>query len=400
MGSERKKVLMLTQYIHMGGLERMIFNLSTALKAQGDWEPQVFVFDRIPDAGPENNLGPALTEAGIPVTSFFKEQGFSIPTALNIHRKLSAENISVIHTHDMGALIYGVCAKLLGFGRVRLIHTQHSFVHLTRKWIYKYYERFFVRFADEITVVSADTQQSYVDLGIARRKVHIVPNGVRFPEQPPAGGAGRRRNRMDLQGKLDASAQAALEPFLGCRWILYMARLHRSKGQDHALELWKCLSPAARGKSALLFVGPESESGRLNQLRSGIESGPDSARILYLGTTHCPELWLSCSDLALSCSEFEGMPLGPIEAAGAGLPLVLSEIPGHAVVKEWSSQYPLDEPAQGARMVEKLLEELDAAPDDYFQRAWENARPVRSLYTLAQMSRAYSRLYLPEEHPS
>ena len=397
---QAQKVLMLTQYLHMGGLELMIFNLSTALKAQGEWEPQVFVFDQLPDAGPENNLGPVFANAGIPVTSFLKPPGFSIRAVLNIHRKLSAENISVLHTHDLGALIYGVCAKFLGFGRVRLIHTQHSFVHLSRRWVYKYYERLFVQFADQITVVSADTQQSYVDLGVPQRKIHIVPNGVRFPEQGAVSTSIRKKNKKDLQSKLDPLTQTALEPFLECQWILYMARLHRTKGQDHALKLWEQLSPRARSKSVLLFVGPESEAGRLKQLQSVIKSAPESSRILYMGITHCPELWLGCSDLALSCSEFEGMPLGPIEAAGAGIPVVLSEIPGHEVVKAWSSQYPLSDPAKGAHIVERILEEIEADPDDYFKRAWEKAREVRSRYTLAQMSRDYSSLYLPEVRAS
>src|SRR5665213_849519 len=102
---QTKKVLMLTQYIHMGGLERMIFNLSTSLKAQGEWEPQVFVFDQIPGADAENDLGPAFASAGIPVSSFLKPPGFSMRTVFNICRKLSNENISVIHTHDLGPLI-------------------------------------------------------------------------------------------------------------------------------------------------------------------------------------------------------------------------------------------------------------------------------------------------------
>lgn len=378
----------------------MIFNLSTTLKTDGEWEPQVFVFDQIPDAGPENDLRPMFASAGIPVTSFLKPPGFSLRAVLNIHRILSAENIPVLHTHNLAPLIYGVCAKLLGFGRVRLIHTQHSFGHLSRRWIYKYYERFFVRFADEITVVSADTQRSYVDLGIPQRKIHIVPNGVRFPEQVAINASDRQRIRKSLHDRLDASAKMDLEPFLDCRWLLYMARIHKTKGQDHALELWKRLSPLARSKTVLLFVGPESEAGRLKQLQSDIKSAPDSSRILYMGTTHCPELWLGCSDLALSCSEFEGMPLGPIEAAGAGLPLVLSDIPGHEVLKSWSSQYPLDDPAKGARMVEKIMEEIEAGADDYFKRSWEKTREVRSRYTLAHMSSAYSRLYLPDVHAS
>ena len=377
-----KKVLMLTQYLHLGGLERMVFSLSSELKARGEWEPQAFVYDRISGASTENDLRPAFAAAGIPVTTFVKSRGFSPRLVLAIRRKLSTENITVIHTHDLGPLIYGACAKLSSFGRVRLVHTQHSFVNLSDRWIDRHYHRFFARFADEIAVVSDDTRSTYVGLGVSPKKIHVIANGVRFPEQAAVD---KKRHRKDL---LDA-----LEPFVESRWILYMARLHRTKGQDHALKLWGRLSPGARGKSVLLFVGPESDAGALERLRSGIASAPDSSRILYMGATHSPERWLAAADLALSCSEFEGMPLGPIEAAGAGLPLVLSQIPGHEVVRPWSSQYPLADPAQGALLVEEILNELEAGPEEYLRRTWEKASAVRERYTLARMGADYSRLY-------
>ena len=387
---------MLTQYLHMGGLERMIFNLSISLKDRGEWEPQVFVFDRLPDAGPENDLAPSFVSAGIPVTSFVKAPGFSAKAVLAIRRKLSEDAIPVVHTHDLGALIYGVCAKLLSFGRVRLVHTQHSFVHLANHRRYKYYELFFTRFADEIAVVSPDTQRAYMDLGVPQRRLRVVPNGMRFPERGAAGPGDKKRNRKDLVGRLELAARAALEPFLECHWLLYMARVHRTKGQDHALELWEKLSPAARGKTVLLFVGPESEPGRVKRLCADMEKASDPSRILYMGTTYRAELWLVCADLSLSCSEFEGMPLGPIEAAGAGLPLVLSEIAGHEVLKDWSLQYPLNDPAQGARMVERTITEIEARTDDDFNRAWEKAGEIRSRYALSTMSDAYARLYSSE----
>jgi glycosyltransferase involved in cell wall biosynthesis len=386
---------MLTQYLQLGGLERMVLNLSTALKDGGEWEPRAFVYDRLPEAGPENDLRPAFADAGIPVTSRVKPPGFSFRLVLALHRQLISEDIAVIHTHDLGPLVYGVCAKLMGRGKVRLVHTQHSFVTLSARWINKHYQRFFVRFANAIAVVSEDTRRSYEALGVPPGKIRVVPNGVRFPERGPVGSGDRRRKRTELSGDLDAPARASLEPFLDCRWILYMARVHRTKGQDHALELWKRLSPSARAKSVLLFVGPESDAGQLSRLRSGMASAPDSPRILYLGTTDRPELWLACSDLGLSCSEFEGMPLGPVEAAGAGLPLVLSEIPGHEIVKACSAQYPLADPAKGALLVENILTEIEADPDACFKRAWERAQEVRSRFTLSRMSDAYARLYRP-----
>jgi glycosyltransferase involved in cell wall biosynthesis len=392
-----QKVLMLTQYLHIGGLERMVLNLSIALKAQGRWESQVFVLDELFGAARENDLRPAFNEAGISVTSFQKPPGFSFRALREIRRKMSADGIRVLHTHDLGPLTYGVCIKLMSFGRVRLIHTQHSFFDLSRRWKNKHYLRLFALFADEIAAVSPDTKRSYMALGVAERRIHVIPNGVSFPERGAVSAADKKRNRSELRGQLDLSAQAALKPFLECRWLLYMARVHRTKGQDHALELWKNLSPLARSKTVLLFVGPESDEGRLRELQSDVRKSPDSTRILYMGATNCPQLWLASTDLALSCSEYEGMPLGPIEAAGSGVPLVLSRIPGHEAMKDSSSQYPLEDPAAGARAVEHVLKQIEDGPDDYFQRTWEKGLDIRSRYTVAHMRSAYSRLYLSED---
>jgi glycosyltransferase involved in cell wall biosynthesis len=216
---------------------------------------------------------------------------------------------------------------------------------------------------------------------------------VRFPERSVVDAAGRRELKAALVRGLDAPARTALEPLLDSRWLLYMARLDSTKGQDRALALWERLSPLARSKSALLFVGPESEAGTLKKLRDAMKNVPDPSRVLFLGATHSPDLWLGCSDVALSCSQFEGMPLGPIEAAGAGLPLVLSEIPGHAALKDCGAQYLLGDPDQGARLLERTLAELESAADGRFREAWEKARDIRSRYTLSRMSDAYARLY-------
>jgi glycosyltransferase involved in cell wall biosynthesis len=166
---------MLTWYLHIGGLERMLLNLSTTLKAGGEWEPRVFVLDRRPDASPENDLSPSFASAEIPTTSFLKAPGFSLRAVLEIRRRMSAENISVLHTHDLGALIYGACVKLLSLGRVRLIHTQHSFVHLTGRWVYRYYQRFFVRFADEIVVVANGKSTSSPTACASRNEASSTP---------------------------------------------------------------------------------------------------------------------------------------------------------------------------------------------------------------------------------
>lgn len=343
---------MLTQYLGLGGLERMILNLATSLKSEFQWQPQVFVFDHSKYTDPSANLGSSFEAVGIPVVFFSKGKGFSFQAVLKIARIVLEQDVSVIHSHDLGALIYGACAKVASLGRVRLVHTQHSFVHLARKKRYQLYEKFFTFFADEVTVVSPDTLDTYRKLGLSERRIHFVPNGVRF-----AVGSGGNRLTLAQRGEARRAAVEslggqptvpALQTLLGAHWVLYMARVHGRKGQDHAMKLWSALEPSVRRKATLLFVGLETEPGQLDKLNKAIEAAPDRDRVLYLGPTHQPGLWLQASEVFLSSSEFEGMPLASIEAAGSGLALVLSAIPGHESLKSNSLQYPLEHPEQGA----------------------------------------------------
>jgi glycosyltransferase involved in cell wall biosynthesis len=102
-----------------------------------------------------------------------------------------------------------------------------------------------------------------------------------------------------------------------------------------------------------------------------------------------PQDWLLAAGAYLSCSDFEGMPLGPIEAAGAGLPCVLSRIPGHEVLASASFGFELHQPADGARALETALA---AAQGDHGTRI-ETAQALRARFSLEAMADTYVALY-------
>jgi glycosyltransferase involved in cell wall biosynthesis len=339
-------------------------------------------------------LVPVFRKQGIEVTVRSKPKGFSPSMALRIARHVKARGIEVIHSHDLGALIYGVCAKWATGNSVRLIHTQHSFVHLRRSPLYKYYERFFTLFVDGLTVVSADSKRDYLELGVKPERISVIANGVRFPERS----LGARSEKVALREHFLAQPAACspvgvLRRFRHDVWLLYLSRVHGRKGQDHAVRLWNELSAEWRSRSVLLFVGPETEAGQVAKLRGMIKTAPDRERIHYLGATTEPHVWLEMADVFLSCSEFEGMPLGPIEAAGAGLPMVLSSIPGHEVLAPFSRQYPLKDPAVGASELRDALSELTNASREYYEALWNKNDQARQRFSLQAMAERYEELY-------
>jgi len=373
----------------------MILNLSRSLKEEANWHPQVLAYDFAPTESAGNDLILSFQSLQIPVKSQQKPPRFSIKTVAQIVVHAAKDGVSVIHTHDLGALIYGALAKMFLFSRVRLVHTQHSFVNHNRSWKYRYYERFFTLFADSIAVVSPDTKLSYLNLGIPEKKLRLIANGVSFPQAPVLNPAERvERREALLKNLLKSNRDVDLSGDLPHKfWLLYLARLHRGKGQEHALELWKHLPEVIRSRSVLIFVGPETEPGAKGRLEALAAAIPDREKVIFAGGSDMPLEWMRLSDVFLSCSEFEGMPLSPVEALGCGVPAILSEIPGHEFLSSHADLYPLDRPELGAQALTRLFDESNSDEIAYRKRKWSGAQVIRDSFTPGAMAKQYEKLY-------
>ena len=106
----------------------------------------------------------------------------------------------------------------------------------------------------------------------------------------------------------------------------------------------------AEPKAALLFVGTGSEEMRLRALadRLGV-----SDSVHFAGQKSNPCDFIRASNLYVSASEIEGMPFNIIEALGCGLPILASDIKGHADLIENESEGVLYERASVADFAEK-----------------------------------------------
>ncbi len=377
-------VLVVTQKLSIGGLEKMVLNLCIHLKSVGAWNVRVLAYNH--GEKEERGFLPEFESHQIPVELYKKRGGFSLPVVWKIARAVVRQQISVVHTHDLGGLMYGVLAKCLLGGGVRLVHTQHSFLHLDDRRRYELYERIFSRFADEISVVSPDTRDQYVRFGLPEERIHVIQNGVEFVSDPVIS----RSTKLALRKRLLDKKHAELHHRL---WVVYVARLYPGKGQDRALQVWSSLSADVRARLALILVGPESHPGeraRLDTLRLDV---PDSDFVVLAGPSSEPERWLQAADIYLSCSSFEGMPLGPLEAVGAGLPTVLSSIPGHDFLKPLSAQFPLDDIAAGARELTTIVGEVERRGESYHAELWAKNAWIRDRFSVQAMGERYAALY-------
>jgi glycosyltransferase involved in cell wall biosynthesis len=189
----------------------------------------------------------------------------------------------------------------------------------------------------------------------------------------------------------DSLSQQALKADRAAIWILYLARVHPVKGQLHAIDVWESLAPQDRSRCFMLFVGPEAHSGALHDLKGRIAGSKDNSRVFIVGSTHNPSQWLDSADIFLSCSEFEGLPLAPLEAICRGVNAICSDIPGHRFLKDHAKLFNLQHPEDAAAEIHRAVNQLKDGDLRQISRAgfdW-----VKTNYSVTQMMDRYKELY-------
>jgi glycosyltransferase involved in cell wall biosynthesis len=376
------RVMQLTQYLAMGGLERCVTNLAVDLKSRGI-ETCVAVYEK--DGMCELFRG-QLYARGIPVFGWQKAKGFCIKTLINLLLIVSRNKIQVIHSHDLGALIYAVLVSILTFFSVRVVHTQHSFVHFNKnKSRYVFYERLFPLLAGHICTVSVALEKCYHSLGIPRKKVSTIPNGIWFPSELQSRASAIRE--IEVKHRLNTLAWQRIESS-NKRILLSLGRIVPGKGVDRIARLWSLVSEETTSQWVLFLLGPANDLYLESEILPHLESLND--RCFVLGPTDMPFLFYSAADAFISLSEQEGMPLSAYEAIGSGLPALLSDIDGHSAL---SSNASLLSDNGDLRDAENLSAWLQGMSRRDSGLSWKKMEKFRKSVSFSSMVESYLKMY-------
>lgn len=170
----------------------------------------------------------------------------------------------------------------------------------------------------------------YRDMGAMGVRIKIVPNGIDLKEfeNPPAKGEFRYRYGIGEKEKV----------------ILYVGRLHKSKGIDLLIDAFSKLDE--RDKARLIIIGPDGGNRRsLEKLSEDLDL---SNRVLFLGFVTQDEKIQALVDADVFVTpSFNGFPITFIEASACGTPIVattngdaLDWIDGNAgIVTEYDSEH-------------------------------------------------------------
>jgi glycosyltransferase involved in cell wall biosynthesis len=235
-----------------------------------------------------------------------------LPLAMRLVKEYG---VDIVHTHGKGPGLYGrLAARWLGVPAVHTFHGIHygSYPRIGQV-LYLALERRLSRLTHTIINVSGSQQAEGLALGLFEPGQSIVVvNGIDLDEmdrtirQSPV-----RREMLGL---------TAEDFVIGC-----VSRWDPVKRFEILLQAVRRLA-SRLPRLALLLVGGGGEEARIRRLvaDTGLQD-----RVIFTGFLGDPTRVYSTLDLYVATSLKEGLPLAPLEAMGASLAIVATNVPGH-----------------------------------------------------------------------
>lgn len=370
MEKHRTRVLLITPTLHIGGLEQVVATLCRSIDRE-QFDPSVLC---LRDRGP---LAELIEDAGVPVLTLHPHavEGADYWGFLIVARLVRKHAFKVIHTHNTPSLVFGGFGAILG-GATRIIHTDHARLYPDKRRLIMA-ERLMSHWTDWVVGVSQETtDQLHKHVGISRRRLLTIPNGV----------DGKRYSvTIDRAAKLRSIGLQADRPLV----LGVCARLTEQKGISFLLEAMPEIL-ARHANAFLLVVGDGPCADQLKTLTNNLGIAPN---VKFLGSREdVPEL-LQLFDVFVLPSIWEGLPMALLEAMAAGRAIVATDVGGVATAIEHGDSGLLIPPGSPNDIVNSVCSLL-AVPEqrDILGRAALHVF-VRQ-FSSDRMTRQYERLYL------
>ena len=227
-----------------------------------------------------------------------------------IHRLaklLRRERFDVLQTHlEYANIMGGVAGQLSGTPVVSTLHSAK--LHPKHRPMIHKFEAWTLRNASKRVVAVGQVVADAHRERLAYRAIDVIPNAV--ASIAPLSDVERYKLRYDLWGDLTRPL------------VISVGRLTEVKGYFDLLDAFTILREQT-SQAALMIVG----GGHLyDELASKIETLGLSNDVKLLGLRNDVPRLLAASDLYVTASHWEGLPLSVLEAMMAGLPIVATKV--------------------------------------------------------------------------
>jgi glycosyltransferase involved in cell wall biosynthesis len=261
-----------------------------------------------------------LTSVGIPIVPVAMRRSISpradIAALRQLIGMLQSQRFDIIHLHSSKAGFLGRLAARIAGGSAAVVYSPHGLSFLgnrspAERQLYLALERIAGRLCDRIIALSASEHQIIAQAGlISHDRIVQIENGIP-PIALPAG-FDRAAMRRTLGQPDDA-------PLIGT-----VARLSSQKNPRLFLE---AAAQVLRDQPAARFVW--CGGGELRAMASAYarELGIDEA-CCFLGHRNDAHQVLAALDYFWLTSDYEGLPLAPLEAMALRVPIIATDVVG------------------------------------------------------------------------
>lgn len=221
----------------------------------------------------------------------------------------------VIHIHDFYSLqnfYVGLLARLFKIPYILSVHGCLEKERLEQRSLFKQfflhlYGYQLLRHAATLIASSENEYASFRSLNIPKNKIARMGHGINSEEFQT------KATKAESRKYLKLPKEACIVTFLG--------RIHKIKGLDRLLKAIELL----KNEQNLFFVIAGSDDGYLSELKK-VMSTHSLKNVKLFGTSfgENKNKLFKASDIFIYPSYSEGFSLGILEAAAAGLPLILS----------------------------------------------------------------------------
>jgi glycosyltransferase involved in cell wall biosynthesis len=248
----------------------------------------------------------------------------------------------LVHTHLGHADLLGMVAiaglKVTRFCGMHNIWFKFNWID---KPIFSIYGLIFRTIARDCQVIaiSKSVEAHVRRLGVPAQRIHLLMNAVRIPKV--------EESREALRSRLGIPADSFC--------VLFVGRLAPQKSAHTLLEAVSRVRTSIPNL-ILLMVGEGELRGEFQALSGRLNLGDT---VQFRGAVHHPEFFYHAADIFVLPSVFEGLGMVILEAFGASLPVIATDIEGPGELVQHGRNGLLFKPGDVARLTE-LIQDLHA----------------------------------------
>jgi glycosyltransferase involved in cell wall biosynthesis len=359
-------VLHIVNSLDPGGMENGVVNLANAFGTRG-WNIHVACLEK------RGAFTQRLTHPER-VTDHGKSGGFTPRVILSLARLICDLRPDVVHSHNLGPLIYGSLATLGGH-RGTLLQGEHSLLTdeertprriRQRRWLY--------RTCRAVHTVSRTMRTQLTDLGFSAEKITVVANGV---------------DTTHFTAGIRQEARATLQLPADALVIGLVGRFGPFKRHALLIEAFNGIARQFPAAHLLLVGGGGSEE---EPVRTHAAAIPAGGRIHFTGFQNDPRPSYHALDLLVIPSVNEGLSNAALEAMSCGVPVLAQAGCGHEEIISpgidgWISRL------ETVEALATQLAALLATPHRLIDFGKTAREKVRQQFSLETMVAAYESLY-------